>query len=253
MSEKIIVDFTRKDNSVKKFEGEDFFYRLEIDSRILLLILEKKLSWEQLLLSLRFKASRNPDVYNEPLVVFLRFADPKSYEAFELYEKRKDLSDTFILNYEGKKYEVQKYCPHAMGDLSKGRIVDGCIVCPNHGWTFSISDGMCVSKNASIKIRQLEQEISQMPEVGRPSMETILVKLPEAVRIPGDEWMAEDRIRIVMESLTTSMSAAELCRKYNLAPGQFDLWKQRFIEGGKLALANFKAQRGNKDRTAENL
>ncbi len=153
--EGIIIDFTKDSNPVKLFENENFFYKLTIDSRILNLILEKKLTWEQLLLSLRFKASRNPDMYNEALIIFLRFVDANSYKAFELFETRRDFSDTFLLEHEGAKYEVQRYCPHAMGDLSKGRIIDGCIVCPNHGWTFSIEDGKCVSKNSAIKIKKV--------------------------------------------------------------------------------------------------
>lgn len=157
-SEKIIVDFAKAKDSVKPFENEDFFYRLEINSRFLNLIFDRKLTWEQLLLSIRFKASRNPDEYNEALIVFLRFADANSYKAYELYETRKDFSETFLLEYEGEKYEAQRYCPHAMGDLSKGRLVDACIVCPNHGWKFSIKDGKALSKNASIKIKKLEQE-----------------------------------------------------------------------------------------------
>jgi len=158
VSEKIIIDFSKEKDSVKLFENENFFYKLEFDSRLLKLILDRKLTWEQLLLSIRFKATRNPDIYNEALIVFLRFADANSYKAYELYETRKDFSDTFLLEHEGKKYEVQRYCPHAMGDLSKGRIIDGCIVCPNHGWTFSIKDGQCVSKNSSIKIKRVDTE-----------------------------------------------------------------------------------------------
>ncbi len=34
----------------------------------------------------------------------------------------------------------------------------------------------------------------------------------------GSRWTAEDKIRIVMESLTTSITVAELCRKYNVKP-----------------------------------
>ena len=156
IQEKIIIDFTKEKDSVKLFEGEDSFYNLEIDAGILNLILEKKLTWEQLLLSLRFKSSRNPDIYNEALIIFLRFADANSYKQFELYETRRDFSDTFILTHEDRKYEVQKYCPHAMGDLSAGRIIDDCIVCPNHGWAFSMEDGSCVAKNSSIHIKRIE-------------------------------------------------------------------------------------------------
>jgi transposase-like protein len=34
-------------------------------------------------------------------------------------------------------------------------------------------------------------------------------------------WKAEDKIRIVMESINTSASIAELCRKYGVVPNTF--------------------------------
>ena len=52
-------------------------------------------------------------------------------------------------------------------------------------------------------------------------------------------WTPEDKTRIVMESLTTNITVAELCRKYNLNPNVFYNWKQKFIEGGKMALSGF--------------
>ncbi|MEP0824653.1 MAG: transposase [Nitrososphaera sp.] len=68
----------------------------------------------------------------------------------------------------------------------------------------------------------------------------------------GSKWTAEDRIRIFMESLTTNITVAELCRKYNLKPNVFYIWKQRFLEGGKLALTSSKQENVNKDLAAEN-
>lgn len=50
-------------------------------------------------------------------------------------------------------------------------------------------------------------------------------------------WSPEDKIRIVLESLNTSITTAELCRKYNVTPLTVNKWKDRFLEGGKLALA----------------
>jgi nitrite reductase/ring-hydroxylating ferredoxin subunit len=50
---------------------------------------------------------------------------------------------------------VQRYCPHAMGDLSKGKVKNGCIVCPNHGWAFSLKDGTCAQNHSTIKTREL--------------------------------------------------------------------------------------------------
>lgn len=70
--------------------------------------------------------------------------------------------------------------------------------------------------------------------------------------MPGGKWTADDKIRIVMESLTTNITVAELCRKYNVKPNVFYTWKQRFMEGGKLALTSTKHENVNKDLAAEN-
>ena len=47
-----------------------------------------------------------------------------------------------------------------------------------------------------------------------------------------------------MESLTTNITLAELCREYNG-------WKQKFIEGGKMALTG-SGENINKQLQAEN-
>ncbi len=70
--------------------------------------------------------------------------------------------------------------------------------------------------------------------------------------MPGGKWTADDKMRIVLESLTTNITVAELCRKYNVNPNQYYVWKQRFIEGGKLALTSTKQENVNKDLAAEN-
>ena len=44
-----------------------------------------------------------------------------------------------------------------MGDLSKGEIVDNCIVCPNHGWTFSLENGECTNNKASITVKEISK------------------------------------------------------------------------------------------------
>lgn len=49
-------------------------------------------------------------------------------------------------------------------------------------------------------------------------------------------WNPQDKIRIVLESLNTNITIAELCRKYQITPVVFYSWRQRFIDGGKAAL-----------------
>jgi len=51
------------------------------------------------------------------------------------------------------------------------------------------------------------------------------------------KWTTSEKSRIVMESLTTSISIAELCRKYNLSPNTFYPWRDRFLESGKSAFS----------------
>ena len=43
----------------------------------------------------------------------------------------------------------------------------------------------------------------------------------------------QDKARIVMEFINTSISAAELCRKHNISPTTFQDWKDKFLQGGK--------------------
>jgi len=52
------------------------------------------------------------------------------------------------------------------------------------------------------------------------------------------KWKPEEKIRIVMESITTSASISELCRKYGVVPNTFYQWKERFLEAGKLGLTS---------------
>ena len=65
-------------------------------------------------------------------------------------------------------------------------------------------------------------------------------------------WTPEDKTRIVMESLTTNITVAELCRKYNLNPNVLYNWKQKFIEGGRMALSGSTKGNINKDLETEN-
>lgn len=69
--------------------------------------------------------------------------------------------------------------------------------------------------------------------------------------MPGrSRWTSEEKILIVMESLNTNISLAELCRKYNLNPGVFRYWKERFVHSGKLGLSGSSAKDPVRDKEA---
>ena len=64
-------------------------------------------------------------------------------------------------------------------------------------------------------------------------------------------WAPEDKIRIVMESINTSASIAELCRKHGVVPNTFYQWKERFLEAGKLGISG-GLRNGDASRELEN-
>ena len=49
-------------------------------------------------------------------------------------------------------------------------------------------------------------------------------------------WAPDEKIRIVLESLNTNITVAELCRKHGIRPPSFYSWREKFFQGGKLAL-----------------
>ena len=65
-------------------------------------------------------------------------------------------------------------------------------------------------------------------------------------------WTIEQKIAIIMESLNTNISVAELCRKHNVTPNAFYGWKDKFLNAGKLALAGSLKTGPGEELAAEN-
>ena len=60
---------------------------------------------------------------------------------------------------------------------------------------------------------------------------------PGGVCYDQEAWTVEDKAKIVVESLTMSASTVDICKKYGLSPNTFYPWREKFLEGGKAALA----------------
>ena len=151
--EKIILDFVNK--KVKLLDGDNYFYEFDIQGKWLNHILENRMTWEEFFLTLNFKARRKPDMYNEHLMAFLKLSDPVSYKEYEDFHFNKLEEEMFDLKFDGEQYKCQRYCPHAKGDMSKGKIIDGKIVCPTHNWKFSLPDGQCVTNKSKLIIEAI--------------------------------------------------------------------------------------------------
>jgi nitrite reductase (NADH) small subunit len=46
-----------------------------------------------------------------------------------------------IFRHNGRLYAIDGVCVHQGGPLAKGRLMDGTIVCPWHGWQYELSTG----------------------------------------------------------------------------------------------------------------
>ena len=48
-----------------------------------------------------------------------------------------------LIQEDGQRYLIRNQCPHRGAALTEGPITAGAIRCPNHGWSFNLSDGKC--------------------------------------------------------------------------------------------------------------
>ncbi len=136
-------------------------YKLYIDSRFLNLILHGQLLWEDLFLSLRFKAEREPDLYNWSLFSLLRYGhDENLLNLVELNELRTKAPTTINVKNDNKLFKIQRFCPHLGEDLSAASIKNGVLTCPRHNWKFNLCDnGMCVfGGNKHLKMYETSDE-----------------------------------------------------------------------------------------------
>jgi len=123
-------------------------------------VLDRKLNWEDFLLSFRFRASRSPDVYDATLHNFIA-AEVEDLRAMcdgvLATEARKERT---VVTAGGQRYEVNRYCPHQGADLKEGWVEEGrYLVCPRHRWRFDLQgDGVCPTNGCSVIARCLGKD-----------------------------------------------------------------------------------------------
>jgi UDP-MurNAc hydroxylase len=121
-------------------------YRLVVDGRWLDGVITGRTRWEELLLSLRFSARRQPDRYNDYLVGLLKHADWAALRAVEAFEAARDPHETIEVTVHGLPVRVSRFCPHAGEDLAEsGIVVDGVLRCLGHTFEFDLTSGACLN------------------------------------------------------------------------------------------------------------
>ena len=142
-------------------------YEITVDARWLAGVVSGRTRWEELLLSLRISARREPDIYNDYLVGLLKHADLAALRAVEAFEAARDPEDTFLLEHDGRMLEVGRYCPHDGEDLTEtGVVVDGRMHCLGHNFEFDLTTGEC--RNARCDPLPVRDGATQLLLRGRP-------------------------------------------------------------------------------------
>jgi UDP-MurNAc hydroxylase len=137
-------------------------YQFRVASRWLAAVIDGRIGWEDLLLSFRFSAWRDPDVYNDYLVGLLKHADRAALREVERYDANRDVGARIVVESQHGGYELNRYCPHAGEDLGENGVVVGrSIRCLGHNYEFDLETGECTNgRCAPLKTRRVEPAVA---------------------------------------------------------------------------------------------
>lgn len=118
--------------------------------------------WQDIYLSLRARVTRIPDLFNTFVNIFL-FSDVDNIRSgftttLDINSERMIITSPF----NGKNYEVNRYCPHNGADLRDAMIDENNnLICPRHSWLFNLENsGKCNTSDASVNAVEVCKSIS---------------------------------------------------------------------------------------------
>ncbi|HYO55368.1 Rieske (2Fe-2S) protein, partial [Archangium sp.] len=135
-------------------------YTLIASAADIVRVLDRKLNWEDFLLSFRFRASRSPDVYDASLHNFLAAEVEDLRVMCDTMLATESRKERTVVTVGGQRYAVNRYCPHQGADLREGWIEEGrYLVCPRHRWRFDLREGgLCSTNGCFIRAEPLGKE-----------------------------------------------------------------------------------------------
>jgi UDP-MurNAc hydroxylase len=134
-------------------------YTMTVGALDIARVLERKLTWEDFLLSLRHRLSRTPDVYDPVFHGFLGLEVEDIREFCEEVLAMESHRERTVVAAGDKRYSVLRYCPHQGADLSEAWVEgERYLVCPRHRWRFDLQDGgQCRLNGASLHAQCLPE------------------------------------------------------------------------------------------------
>ena len=119
------LDFPRKAVEYADTIVESDFYSISTPSWEVERILDGKITWDDFSLTFRLRLDREPDVYQTVVQGSLRL-EPEDMNWFcAKLLNIEGRQERIIVEADGSRYAVDRYCPHQGGDLSWGWVDDG--------------------------------------------------------------------------------------------------------------------------------
>ena len=136
--ESIFIDLENKNISDERI-NKNKEYLIKSDKKYFKLLYSAR--WQDVSLTLRGSAYRNPDEFNNIVNIFL-FSEPENIR-YSLLRSLEIPNERIVVNgLDGKDYEINRYCPHQGADLCNADVNEkNELVCPRHGWRFNLSKG----------------------------------------------------------------------------------------------------------------
>ncbi len=130
--------------------AEDALYVLTAPASCVHAVMRDEATWDDIFLSMRMTFDERSDKFVAHFKTLLKYLDPglcKALQAFEEELTKEATEDTFVLEHDGKRYRVQRACPHSGVDLEKNSEVneDGNLVCMAHRFRFDLCSGKCLT------------------------------------------------------------------------------------------------------------
>ncbi|MFP2908681.1 Rieske 2Fe-2S domain-containing protein [Pyxidicoccus sp. 3LFB2] len=144
-------------------------YTMKTSAVDIVRVLDRKLTWEDFLLSFRLRLSRNPDVYEPVLHGFLGVEIEDMREFCEGIRATEAQRERTVVNVGGKRFSIQRFCPHQGADMSEGWVEEGrYLVCPRHRWQFDMENGgRCTLNTSSLCAEPVTERESD--KAGKPA------------------------------------------------------------------------------------
>lgn len=156
----VSVDFDNK----LAYLGEDSeaTYRIQVPASLASKVLRGSATWDEVFLSFRTKIEERGE-YLPHLKLLLKYLDHDVFDLLESFEGDLSASNEDIemidICSQGRKLQIQRFCPHAKTDLSRQSIInpDGTLTCLAHRLTFDLNTGYCINaKGYRIRVEHVD-------------------------------------------------------------------------------------------------